>query len=55
MTRSISKTQDIELIPLKQFRAGVARILSNTKKDSDKQLAKFQTSNAKKRAAKKRR
>ncbi len=36
------------------FRKSVKKILSNTKADSDRQLAEFQASNLRKREAKKR-
>jgi hypothetical protein len=53
-----SKTQsasDVPLIPFQNFRKTAKRILSNSKRESDKQLADFQASNAKKREAKKKR
>jgi hypothetical protein len=46
---------DVPLIPLTGFKAAVKKVLSNTKAESDKQLAVFQASNLKKREAKKRR
>ena len=46
--------KDILLAPVGTFEAAVRKILGNSKKDSDKQLATFQASNARKRAAKKR-
>jgi hypothetical protein len=40
---------------MKDFRAGVGRIMSNTKRDSDEQLSKFQADNLRRREAKKKR
>jgi hypothetical protein len=47
--------EEIALVPFEAFRKTTARILSNSKRESDKQLAAFQASNAKKRQAKKKR
>jgi hypothetical protein len=49
----IKLAENIPLIPEKDFRDAVKQILSNTKQKSDKDLAKFQASNAAKREAKK--
>jgi hypothetical protein len=52
----MQKTKTAEAIPLvpeKDFRDAVRKILSNSKAKSDKDLAKFQASNAAKRADKK--
>jgi len=45
-------TEDIPLVPEKDFRNAVKQILSNSKRQSNKDLAKFQASNAAKREAK---
>jgi hypothetical protein len=44
---------NITLIPPNDFKRAVRQVLSNTKAQSDKQLAAFQASNLKKREAKK--
>ncbi len=52
----MSKTkpaEDIPLVPEADLKNALKSILSTTKKQSDKQLAKFQASNAAKREAKK--
>jgi hypothetical protein len=52
----MSKTKSADAIPLvpeKDFRNAVRQILSNSKAKSDKDLAKFQASNAARREAKK--
>jgi hypothetical protein len=46
---------EIPLIPFEIFRKRAKRVLSNTKRQSDGQLAEFQASNARKREAKKKR
>ena len=46
---------NIPLIPPSDFKQAVRQVLSNTKAQSDKQLAEFQASNVKKRDIKKRR
>jgi hypothetical protein len=46
---------EIPLVPIGDFKKAVQKVLSNTKADSDKQLAEFQASNLKKREAKKHR
>ena len=46
---------DITLVSFETFRKTTKRILSNSKQESDKQLAEFQADNAKKREAKKKR
>ena len=43
----------ISLVPFADFRKAAKRVFSNTKKESDRQLAAFQASNARKRKAKK--
>ena len=48
-----SKAKDIPLVPEKDFRDAVRQVLSNSKQKSDKDLAKFQASNAVKRESKK--
>jgi hypothetical protein len=48
-----TKAEDVSLIPESGFRDAVKKILSNSKQKSDKDLAKFQASNAAKREAKK--
>jgi hypothetical protein len=45
---------DIALVPFEDFKKSVKNILSNTKTESDRQLAEFQASNLKKRQAKRR-
>jgi hypothetical protein len=45
---------DVALVPLDTFKKAVKTVFSNTKKESDRQLAEFQASNLKKREAKKR-
>jgi hypothetical protein len=44
---------DIPLISFGGFKRAVKKVLSNTKAESDKQLAAFQASNLRKREAKK--
>ena len=46
---------DVPLIPFGDFKQAVQKVLSVSKKESDKQLARFQASNLKKREAKKHR
>jgi hypothetical protein len=46
---------DVPLVPLDAFKKAVKTVFSNTKRESDRQLAEFQASNLKKRDAKKRR
>jgi hypothetical protein len=48
------KVEDVPLIPLSEFKLAAKKILSNTKAESDRDLAEFQASNLKKREAKKR-
>ena len=48
-----TKSEDVSLIPESEFRDAVKKILSNSKAKSDKDLAKFQASNAAKREGKK--
>ena len=45
--------EDIPVVPFSAFRVRARTILSNTKRESDRQLAAFQASNARKRRAKK--
>ncbi len=45
---------EVSLIPMGDFNKAVKKVLSNTKVESDKQLAEFQASNLRKREAKKR-
>ena len=45
--------EEIPLVPETDLKNALKSILSTTKKQSDKQLAKFQASNAAKREAKK--
>jgi hypothetical protein len=47
--------EDIPLIPIGDFKLAVKKVLSVSKRESDKQLARFQASNLKKREAKKHR
>jgi hypothetical protein len=46
---------EIPLVPMGDFKKAVKKVLSNTKLESDKQLAEFQASNLIKREAKKHR
>jgi hypothetical protein len=46
---------DVPLVPMDDFKRAVQKVLSNTKTESDKQLAEFQASNLRKREAKKHR
>jgi hypothetical protein len=55
MKKNSDKAEDIKLIPMKDFRAGVARIICNTKKESDEQISDLQASNLRKRQTKKKR
>jgi hypothetical protein len=43
---------EIPLIPLNGFKEAVKKVLSNTKAESDKQLASFMTGNLKRRTKK---
>jgi len=45
----------VSLISPDDFKKAVSKVFSNTKADSDRQLAEFRASNLKKREAKKRR
>jgi len=47
--------ENVPLVPFDLFAIRAKRILSNTKKESDAQMARFQASNVKKRQAKKKR
>ena len=47
------RAEDIPLISFDDFKESARQIFFNTKKQSDQQLAKFQASNSRKRAAKK--
>ncbi len=51
----VKTVSDITLVPFEELKKGAKRILSNRKKESDRQIAAFQASNVKKREAKKRR
>jgi hypothetical protein len=44
---------EIPLVPFDVFRKSARKILGNTKRESDRQLAAFQASNSRKRKAKK--
>ncbi len=44
----------IPLVPPNEFREALKKVLSNTKRQSDKQLARLQTANLRKRQTKKR-
>jgi len=48
-----TKAEDVPLVSEKDFRDALRKVLSNSKQKSDKDLAKFQASNAAKREAKK--
>ena len=45
--------QDIHLIPIGSFKKTLKKVFSNTKQESDRQLAELQVSNLRKRQAKK--
>jgi hypothetical protein len=47
--------EDVPLIPLGDFKNVVKKVLSVSKQESDKQLAEFQSSNLRKREARKHR
>jgi hypothetical protein len=49
------KATDIALVSFEKLKRAARKILSNTKNESDRQLAKFQASNVRKREAKKKR
>ena len=49
------KVGEITLVPFDALKRAAKKILSNTKKESDRQLAAFQASNTRKRKAKKNR
>jgi hypothetical protein len=51
--RKHESADDVELFPMEDFKKVVKKILSCTKAESDRQLAEFQASNARKREAKK--
>jgi len=48
-----ASSQNISLIPFREFAKRVPKILVTTKRESDKQLAAFKAANAKRREAKK--
>jgi hypothetical protein len=47
------KAEDIPLVPFTELQVAVKKVLSNTKKQSDEDIAKFQAANLKKRKARK--
>jgi hypothetical protein len=47
------KASEIDLVPFETLKRAAKKILSNTKKESDRQLAAFQASNARKRKTRK--
>ncbi|HEU0048547.1 MAG TPA: hypothetical protein VFQ43_13190 [Nitrososphaera sp.] len=47
--------ENIDLVPFEELRKATRKILANTKKESDRQLAAFQAANVRKRNAKKKR
>lgn len=47
------KADEIELVPFDDFKTAVKKVLSVSKTESDREMAEFQASNAKKREAKK--
>ena len=47
------KASEVQLVPPDEFRNALGQVLNTSKKESDKQLAKLQASNARKREAKK--
>jgi hypothetical protein len=52
--RKNQSADDVPLIPIDDFKKAVKKILSNTKAESDRDLAEFQASNLRKREARKR-
>lgn len=50
-----SKADEIPLVAIDDFKKAVKKVLSNSKAESDRQLAEFQASNLRKREAKKHR
>lgn len=44
-TKNISAAEDVKFLPLPEFEEVAKRIFSNSKEDSDRQLAEFQLSN----------
>ena len=46
-----SELDQTPLVPASEFQAALTRVLGTTKKQSDKQLAKFQASNKARRGA----
>lgn len=49
------KVENITLIPFEELQRNARKILSQTKKESDRKLAAFQASNVRKREARKKR
>jgi len=52
--RKINPNPADKLAPVQEFKKALLKVFSNSKSESDRQLARFQSSNAKKREAKKR-
>jgi hypothetical protein len=52
--RKHQAADEIPLVPFEDFKTSVKKILSNTKVESDRQMAEFQAANFRKRPAKKR-
>lgn len=44
-TKQATTSEEVEFLPLREFQEVAKRIFSNSKEDSDKQLAEFQLSN----------
>jgi hypothetical protein len=51
--RKHQSADDVVLVPMNDFKQAVKAVFSNTKNESDRQLARFQASNLRKRVAKK--
>lgn len=52
MVGSRKRTEDIQLVPLAEFEKTVRNVLSNSKKDIDKQMARIKASNKARRMKK---
>jgi hypothetical protein len=48
------KAEDIQLVPMPEFKKTVRHVLSNSKKDIDKQIARIKASNRARRQTRKR-
>jgi hypothetical protein len=47
------KAENIPLVPFTEFKRAVAKVLSNSKSQSDRQIAEAQAANVKRRAGRK--